>query len=704
MRQRGALSPKRPDLWKTGTSLLVLAILVWWWLRVPPATIAPDPNRNVLLVTIDTLRADALGAYGGRAATPNLDRLASRGTRFDFAHAHAVVTLPSHASILSGLYPYQHGIRDNTGYRFDPAHQSAATRLKSAGFATGAFVGGFPLDRRFGLGAGFDVYDDRLSGGPDAAESGERERRADAVVAAALEWTGRQSARWFSWVHVYDPHVVYAAPPEWAARYPSDPYLAEVAWTDAALGVLFDRLAARPDTTLVIVTSDHGESLGDHGEATHSIFAYEPTLRVPLVVAEIGGAAERRPAASLVVTSAVRHVDILPTILASMGAAPDATLPGAPLQAASDGAADRPSYFEALTPLLTRGWAPLRGVVVGREKYIDLPIPERYDLATDPEERENKAARAPERVQVLVNTLKGFDLSPPGRPRTETAETLEQLRSLGYIGGGGAPARESFTDADDPKRLIGLEQAIAQATSALQARRPADAIPLLKDVIARRPDTEDAYRKLALAYWRLGRPADSIATLESALRAGITQPLVRIKLAEYLAQAGRPAQAVKVLETISHDDPDALIALGNALEMAGRRADALATFRRLASVDPASGVGPQNIGVILLESGDLAGAEAALQKALEVDPGLPAAHTALGVVLARTGRLEAAVDAWRRAVEIDGAEFNALYNLVVNLWALGRRDEARTFGERFLATAPPAFARDAAAIRKLFGV
>ena len=220
-------------------------------------TVAPNPDRNILLVTIDTLRTDALGSYGGKAATPNLDALAAHGARFTFAHAHAVVTLVSHASILTGTYPYEHGIRDNTGYRLRPNAQTMATRLKSDGFATGAFVGGFPLDRRFGLTPGFDVYDDRMTRAGPTGEVDERERPADVVVKSALDWINAQTGKWFTWVHVYDPHEPYQPPGEFATRFASDPYLGEVSWTDAALGPLFDRLRGLNRPTLVVVTGDH---------------------------------------------------------------------------------------------------------------------------------------------------------------------------------------------------------------------------------------------------------------------------------------------------------------------------------------------------------------------------------------------------------------------------------------------------------------
>lgn len=684
-------------------AVILIGTAAWWVTRTPSFTVNTTADRNVLLVTIDTLRADALGSYGGRGLTPNLDRLAARGARFDFAHAHAVVTLASHASILSGRYPYEHGIRDNTGYRFPQTMPTAATLLKAQGFATGAFVGGFPLDHRFGLNVGFDMYDDNLAQAV-GGESGERERRADAVVTSANNWIAQQQGKFFSWVHVYDPHVSYSAPQEWAAKFPSDPYLAEVSWTDFALGALFDRLATLPRSTLVIVTADHGEGLGDHGELTHSLFAYESTLHVPMIVAELGGTQTSAPK-GVVVSSPVRHVDVLPTILDAVGAPAATGIAGASLRelVASGGGADRPSYFEAMSANIARGWAPLRGVVVGREKYIDLPISELYDLQADAGELRNIVTVKRDRGDVLYNTLKGFSIAAPGKPQEETADTVEALRSLGYIGGGSAPTRDKYTEADDPKKLIELEQAMTSAMAAFREGKVADAIGMYQSVITRRPDMEDAYRKLALAYWRTGRAADAVATLETALKRGITQTEVKIKLGEYLAQSGQTAKAITLLSSFAGDDPDALIALGNAYQMSGKPADALKTFQHLTTVDPKNGVGYQNIGIVRLQVKDFKGAEADLRKALEVDANLPDAYTALGVIFAQTNRPADAVEAWKRAVTIDPAQFNAMYNLIGALAQAGRMDEARAYGERFVATAPPELGQDIAAVRRLLG-
>jgi arylsulfatase A-like enzyme/Tfp pilus assembly protein PilF len=663
-------------------------------------TLAPNPDRNILFVTIDTLRADALGSYGGKAITPNLDALAAHGARFTFAHAHAVVTLVSHATMLTGLYPYQHGIRDNTGYRLAPNEPTAATRLKADGFATGAFIGGFPLDHRFGLNVGFDVYDDKLNDGPEGRD---RERRADLVVKSALDWIGRQHGKWFAWVHVYDPHAPYQPPQEWAAKFPNEPYLGEVSWTDAALGPLFDRMKSEPRPTLVVVTGDHGESLGEHGELTHSVFAYEATLHVPLIVAELGDA-RAAAARGRVIDTPVRHVDLLPTFLNAAGAPSDSKLPGASLLEVVDAGrgSDRPSYFEAMTDAVERGWAPLRGVLLGRDKYIDLPIVELYDLGADPGEAHNVAQQHREKVDAMFNLLKMFNVAPPARAEAESAETLDRLRSLGYIGGGRATVREKYTDADDPKRLITLEQTLTKADDAVRAGDPQNAVSLYKSVIAERPDTEDAYRKLALVYWRAGDARDAIAVLEDALRHGVTQSEVRIRLAQYLAESGQPAKAIDLLGTKEMaNDPDALVVLGNAYQIAGKLPDAERTFSALVAIDAVNALGYQDLGTAQLQMRKFAEAEASLRHAIQIDPTLSGAYTALGVVLANTNRKTEAVDVWKRAVSLDPSEFNALYNLTVNLVELGRRDEARTYGERFINTAPPQLQGDAAQLRRL---
>jgi len=699
-------TPRR-GLQKGAWALLLLVASwagIWWWMRAGAFTLTVTPDRNVLLVTIDTLRGDALGSYGGRAATPNLDGLAAEGARFTFAHATTVLTLPSHASILTGRHPYEHGIRDNNGFRVRAGEETLATRLKALGFATGAFISAFPLDQRYGLNAGFDTYDDKVSEVGRTTEMAVPERRADAAVASATDWIGRQRGKWFGWVHVFDPHAPYQAPPDWQSRYPGDAYAAEVAWTDFALGPLFTRLRNESRPTLVIVTSDHGEGLGEHGEMTHGVFAYESTLHVPLIVAEVGpGDSQER---GRTIDAPARHVDLVPTVLDAVGAPVPQGLPGASLLEEINGrrGQDRPAYFEAMMPVLARGWAPLRGVIVGREKFIDLPIAELYDLAADPKELQNVSAMRPERTPVMTNVLRGFSVAPPNQPMEESAAARERLRALGYTGGSPAPARDRYTEQDDPKRLIELDRMLHRASELFLVGRPADAVDLHQQIIARRADMADAYRAMSFVLWQSGRPGAAIATLEKALANGVTQRDIQVKLGTYLAETGAASRAVPLLESLPQDDTEVLNALGIAYGHAERSADAMRAFRRAIDLDATNGLAHQNIGTLHLHAGDTAAAEASLRQALAIDPTLAGAFTTLGVVLARTQRRDEAIDAWKQAVQLEPTEFDALYNLTVALFNAGRASEASDFGQRYLATAPAAlYGPDLAHVRQLLG-
>lgn len=678
-----------------------------WWPRGEAFALQPVADRNILLVTIDTLRADALSSYGGPASTPNLDRLAASGARFTFAHAHAVVTLPSHTSILTGRFPYEHGMRDNSGFRVKEGTGTLATWLKAAGFSTGAFVGGFPVTKRFGLAPGFDVYDDQMPELTGALTISMPERPADQVVARAIDWIGAQQNRFFSWVHVFDPHSPYEPPEPHRAAHAAQPYHGEVAWTDQALAPLFEKLRALSRPTLVIVTADHGESLGDHGELTHGMFAYEPTLRVPLILAtiEVG---ERRgltraESRGVVIDAPARHVDIAPTVLELAGVpavqtsgtslVPLVTLASTP---------DRPSYFEAMTYNLVRGWAPLRGVIVERSKYIDLPIPELYDLAADPGETSNVADRARDRLQVMTGMLRGFNVAPPNRPGQESAAAREALRSLGYVTGS-APARDRYTEDDDPKRLVEVDRDLHRASEAFQSNRTDEGIRLLESAIARRPDTADAYITLAYQYWEGGQPQRAIETLERGLRSGAPDRDLRVRLGVYLAESGADARrAIALLEGLPEEDVEALNSLGIAYGAAGRYADAIRAFNRVLALDATNALALQNLASMALRQAlgmrderaamaKMQEAEGYVRRALQADPTLAGVHTIMGVILSGRGRKSEAIDSWKRAVALSPSEFNALYNLWVELAAAGRRAEAVEYGQQFLATAPPAF-------------
>ena len=687
---------------RRGLAALLLAgaaaVLVRLWSGGAPAPpFERTADQNVLLVTIDTLRADALGSYGGPAATPNLDRLAAAGARFEFAHAHAVVTLPSHASILTGLYPFEHGLHDNAGYRLPDDRPTLAAMLRARGFATGAFVAAFPLDSQFGLDAGFDVYDDRFGHAEGPSDFTIAERPAEAVVAAARAWIESQRGLWFAWVHLFDPHAAYRPPPPFAARYAGSPYHGEVAYADHALGPLLAAAAedgGRP--TFVVVTADHGEALGEHGERTHGLFAYEATLRVPLIFAQLGRAAAGRSGDGVVAAEPARHVDIVPSVLDALSLPAPPALPGRSLlDPAPAGAENEPlSYFEALSASLNRGWAPLRGVLAGRDKYIDLPLPELYHLEADPAESDNLVAERAGRAQELARLLKDLPApNPLDRRVAESAPVVARLQSLGYLRGS-APAKESYSAADDPKRLAQVDAAIHRGVDLFQRGRAREAIAVYREVIAEHPELELARRHLAFLHWSLGDVDAAIATLARAREAGIANPGVAGQLGIYLAESGRAEEAVPLLEAlVAGDRPplDPLNALGIAYARRGDDNQALATFERLLRLDPDSAMALENIGAVHVRRGDRAAAARAFERAVALAPRSSRAHAGLGVVQLQGGDRPAALASWTRAVELDPANFDALFNLATELLNAGDLAAARPYVEQFVRTAPPAF-------------
>jgi arylsulfatase A-like enzyme len=386
----------------------------------PPQPIAGGALRgaNVLLLTIDTLRADHVGVYGSAGAlTPTIDQFAKEGLRFERTYAHAPLTLPSHASLLTATLPTRNGVHDNGTFRLGDMTPTVAEALKRAGYRTGAFVGSAVLAARFGLGRGFDVYDDRIPGGSDLDVV---QRNAEQVLEPAYKWItsgglGLVPGPWFAWAHLYDPHEPYAPPEPYRSRYASEAYDAEIAYADAALGTFVAQLRRvnALTNTLVIIASDHGESLGEHGERTHGLFAYDATLRVPLVM---WAPPQLRPG---VFGDTMRLVDVVPTMLDLIGAAPLTNIDGRsvrPFVGSAQPFDHAASYFEALNAL-TGNRVPLTGIVLNRLKLINLPVPELYDLEADPGEQRNLYAQRRDRARDLETRLDEIATGATGKPR-----------------------------------------------------------------------------------------------------------------------------------------------------------------------------------------------------------------------------------------------------------------------------------------------
>ncbi|HKA35942.1 MAG TPA: sulfatase-like hydrolase/transferase [Thermoanaerobaculia bacterium] len=656
-----------------------------------PVPALPD----IVLVSIDTLRADAPGYAGNsRARTPNLDRLASEGRVFLQAHAHNVMTLPSHANILTGRYPWEHGVRDNDGFRLDPKWETAATLLHGGGYSTAAFIGAFPLDARFGLDRGFDLYDERYPQGANEYDFRVAERPAPEVVAAARRWFSENAGRRrFLFVHLYDCHSPHVPPPELAAAFASDPYAGEVAGVDAALGPLFEDLRASKSHVLLVVTSDHGEALGDHGEETHGLFAYEATLHVPLILWSPGAIPAARD------DSLRRHVDILPTLLDAAAVNAPSGLPGRSLLTAGDAGAA--SYFEALTASFTRGWAPLRGVLRGREKFIDLPIPELYDLASDPAEESNRFEEKKEAAAALKRLLPSPEAAAPSRA-SESEQTAARLRSLGYLSGGSA-GKKSWGPEDDPKRLVDLDRQLQEIVALYQAGKLRDAVALARSAMKRRPTMPVLYEFLSYLEDQAGETSRAIATLEEARRRAFLDERLTTRLGLLYSQTGKTKEAVALLEPLrSSKNPDVSNALGIALATSGDPARAIEAFRNALRLDPKNAVAWQNIGLTQLHANRPAEAIEAFDKAFAVNDRLPRAWNGRGAALEALGRHAEAIEAWKKAIALDPQQFEAMLNLGVVALEQGQRDLARESLARFLAGAPPSlFAEDLARARRL---
>ncbi len=641
-------------------------------------------------MTVDTWRGDAAGFAGNaRVKTPAFDRFAAAGRVFTEARAHNVITLPSHANILTGLLPFQHGLRDNSGSKLSPDVPTLATRLKARGYATGAFVSAFPLDARWGLGRGFDVYDDRYPKGIDTGQFRFTERRGADTVAAALGWWRKQPpGKRFLWVHVFEPHAPYEPPPPFDAEYADAPYLGEVATADAALAPLLDEvLAAREAPALAFLTGDHGESLGDHGELTHGLFAYDATLRIPLVVVgpRVAPGRDPRPAG---------HIDIVPTILDALGLPPDPALPGRSLLSPDDPAADARVvyYFEALSANLNRGWAPLFGVVRGGLKYIDLPIRELYDLPADPGEKENLAPAREDEVRGLARTIPPA-AKEPVRRKAPTSEEVARLRSLGYLAGS-APARTSYSAEDDPKRLLVYDQAIFRIIDLYQRGHLAEAIGAGEKLVRERPHLTIAVEHLAFLYQEAGRLKDAERVLKDYFRT-VPNPddapdSLRVRLGMVLAEMGKSKEAARLLAPLATStDPDSLNALGIALADAGEHGRAREAFSRSLAEDPENPATYQAIGVLDLREKKFETAREQFRKALAINPKLPNALNGLGAAEEGLGNLAGAVEALQAAVALNPNDTETLLNLGRAAARAGQVDVTRQALTRFLALAPP---------------
>jgi arylsulfatase A-like enzyme/Flp pilus assembly protein TadD len=662
-----------------------------WWTSRPPS------RPNVLLVTVDTLRADRLGAYGYEAAaTPNLDRMAREGVRFADAISHVPLTLPSHASILTGLLPAWHGIRDNGGYFLDASTETVAEVAKREGYATAAFVSAFVLDSKWGLDRGFDSYFDQFDlSRYERVSLGSVQRSASGTIDELLAWLGEPGGGpFFAWLHLYDPHTPYEAPEPFGSRFSERPYDGEVAYVDAELGRVFRFLEERglDDATVVVLTSDHGEGLGEHGELTHGNFVYETTLRVPLLMKFPGGRHE-----GLVVEEPVGLADLGPTLAEILGAEPPKDVQGRSLLPLLHGErAPRTGILaESLYPRLHYGWSEVVALRRGRLKYIDTPEPELYDLDSDPNETRNVASERAGTVREMRDALRALEASAPEPAAIPAAaldpETERRLRALGYVGGGAREVKGDRSELSDPKEKIHLIHKIAEADELGAAGKASEAIALLESVIAEDDAIIDAYLSLGNKYTQLERHEDAIAAFRRCLELNPDYALAVTNLALSYRRAGRLDEAEVGFRRVQELDPEnrqAFFNLGEIYLFQKRFDAALAQFRRGLELEKESPVFLRQAGIAYYYLHQPRTAETRLRESLEANPDVERVHFTLGLLYEQQGRIEEAAAEYRKEREKHPGDVRATQNLANLHGKSGRFEEQISLLEDALARTP----------------
>lgn len=598
-------------------------------------TTAQPRLLNVVLVTIDTLRPDRLGCYGyTKAATPNLDKLARNGALFENAVTHVPLTAPSHASIFTGTYPPVHKVRDNGGFVLDGPQATLAEILQRKGWDTAAFIGASVLKRSFGFSRGFTLFDDQMPKLEPGQPSGDyAERRAGAVVDKAADWLRGQTGRpYFLWVHVFDPHSPYDSPSPFREQFRGRAYDGEVAYTDRELGRLFDAVARKPgsENTLLVVLSDHGESLQDHGEFSHGVFLYDATLRIACILSGPGIPKGAR------VKQQARAVDVLPTILDFIGEKPLAYAQGASLVPAMNGKPDPNvwSYAESLYPMINMGWAELRGIRTNRWKYVRAPKPELYDLSSDPAETANVFEEHPEEVKALEARLRS--VAADGE-KVETAmidrRTMEQLKSLGYVGGSSHAQYTLQSKGTDPKDRTDVLRLLYLAISPDWAGKTSERIPLLRKALAKDPGNPTIYYHLGDEYSKAGRIVDAINLYEQGARHGIGEAWLYSRLGNLYIQRGNRQEAIAAFENAARRNPsdcESLSDLGMAYLDTGRPADAERVYKWCLATGDAFAPAYNGLGLAAVEKRDMAAARGYFEKAVQADPDLLEAQLNLG--------------------------------------------------------------------------
>jgi arylsulfatase A-like enzyme/tetratricopeptide (TPR) repeat protein len=638
-----------------------ILILILWALAVMPLFTTAANQPNVILITLDTVRADRMGFLGSKyGLTPQLDALASQGVVFEHAYSQAPITPVSHATILTGTFPQYHGIR-NFGDRLPPSVPFLPEILHAQGYHTGAFVGSIILDPKNGFASGFERGFDVYNAGFHRQKTGERreasmQRRGEVTLGYALEWLGQQhGGPFFLWFHVWDAHDPYNPPEPFRSRFPKAPYNAGIAYVDATVGKLLDYLRKQGlyDNTLIAVAADHGESLGDHGELTHSIFLYDATIHVPLLLKLPGNRfAGKR------VASAASLVDLAPTVLEALGQTPPLAIQGRSLLPliANPHAEDRPSFATGDHSERSFGWSALVSVRVGGKLYVRAPSPELYDLASDPAAKTNlypgnHAAAVRFAIQV-DNFVKRMSIGAPQALLDGLDEkSREKLSALGYVASAASGENAPPTMRIDPKDRIDVANDMHDASLAIEEGKEATVIPLLLHVVAKDPQIQAAQYYLGIAYSRKGNFAKAIPPLRKAIELRPDALMAQYELAICLYETGDLNTAAAHFEILVENRPDwsdARYSLASIYARTGRPEEAAKDLLVVLQGEPDHYRANLLLGRMLFLNGTFAEALPYLEKAAAVQTDSAEAHSFLADDYQKLGRAE---DAARERAE-----------------------------------------------------
>jgi arylsulfatase A-like enzyme/Flp pilus assembly protein TadD len=670
----------------------------------------PPSSESLVLVTIDTLRADRVGVYGGDVATPNLDRIAREGAHAENAFAQVPLTRPSHLSLFTGRYPFEHGVRQNVSPRFEVEMPLLAEILGRNGFRTAGFISSLVVSSESGLDRGFETFsDDFGEGGDEALFLDSVQRRGDETTDEAIAWL-RENAlgRFFLWVHLYDPHDPYEPPEPYASRYPGRPYEGEVAYSDELVGRL-DRALGElgvAEKTLLVVTSDHGEAFEEHGETGHGYFIYDTTLRVPLILRGPGIPAGGE------IESPVESVDLLPTIAELLGIAlPESMhLSGRSLARALRGGDEpepKPIYAESLMPSLLYGWGEVTSIREGPWKLIESPKAELYNLEEDPHERDNRIEQnhgARDRLRSRLDAL-----APEGSGTALTGEIdpelAEKLGALGYVGSvrGGAGANPDIDPKDKLAEFRFLNGAMREGLSHLQEKRYQDAIDRFRAVLASGTESPQALYFMGRALHGLGRYEEAVSAFEGSLALDPAYSPGYLDLAEAHFAMGQEEEAVGALRRGQETLKRSAVLYereGEYWAKKRRPREAARAFAAVVERVPEDALARMRLGEHLRDLGEIEKSLEHMREAVRLSPDDASYWNSLGMVLGGNGRPQEAEEAFRRAIELDPGDARYSFNLGLVLAGLGRVEEARSFFRSSLE-ANPEFAPARAELQKL---